>query len=112
MPLASYSLDFKDRCLFRRDSDDYRSGPPVSTLMEEFLGIWARRARGRRTINTGQLRAWHPDSGKVEVLVDGLLIPDGVKSSAHEDFVAVNEFRPSASRATGSAGPRLERRTG
>jgi len=41
---------------------------------------------------SGQLRAWHPDSGKVEVLVDGLLIPDGVKLSANEDFVAVNEF--------------------
>lgn len=38
-----------------------------------------------------QLRAWHPDSGKVDVLVDGLLIPDGVKLSANEDFVAVNE---------------------
>jgi sugar lactone lactonase YvrE len=41
---------------------------------------------------TGQLRAWHPDSGKVDVLVDGLLIPDGVKLSANEAFVAVNEF--------------------
>ncbi len=41
---------------------------------------------------TGQLRAWHPDTGKVEVLVDGLLIPDGIKLSANEDFVAVNEF--------------------
>jgi len=41
---------------------------------------------------TGQLRAWHPDTGKVEILVDGLLIPDGVKLSANEDFVAVNEF--------------------
>jgi sugar lactone lactonase YvrE len=40
---------------------------------------------------TGQLRAWHPDSGKVEVLVDGLLIPDGVELSANQDFVAVNE---------------------
>lgn len=39
----------------------------------------------------GQLRAWHPDSGKVETLVNGLLIPDGVKLSANEDFVAVNE---------------------
>ena len=39
----------------------------------------------------GQLRTWHPESGKVETLVEGLLIPDGVKLSAHEDFVAVNE---------------------
>ena len=39
----------------------------------------------------GELRAWRPDTGRVEVLARGLLIPDGVALSANEDFVAVGE---------------------
>jgi sugar lactone lactonase YvrE len=40
----------------------------------------------------GELRAYHPDSGTVEVLATGFYLPDGVALSASEDFVAVGEF--------------------
>jgi sugar lactone lactonase YvrE len=54
----------------------------------------------------GRLMAWHPESGEVEVLLDGLYFANGVAVASGGDFVLVNETYRTRIRRFWLTGPR------